>query len=316
MTVSDFYPIGTAGRPWGEQERDQWRARQTRRRSYDEDVVARIDALADRFEKIAYGQFDYAEDRYTLYALRSRQIDPALPTALVTGGVHGYETSGVLGALEFLEHHASTYSGLVNLLVIPCVSPWGYERINRWNYDAVDPNRNFRSGGPSREATALIDLVNAMSDHYLLHIDLHETTDSDESEFRPALSARDGKTFEAEAIPDGFYLVADAADPQLAFQHAIITAVEGITRIAPPDGEGEIIGSPVIAHGVIAYPVDELFLCASITKARFTSTTEVYPDAPDTTAEICVKAQVAATCAALDFALAHDAGSASTDYRP
>lgn len=316
MTANDFYPIGTAGRPWGEQERAQWRARQTRRRSYDDDVVARIEAVADRFEKIAYRQLDYAEDRYTLYALHSRQIDPALPTALVTGGVHGYETSGVLGVFEFLEHHASAYSGRVNLLVIPCVSPWGYERINRWNYDAIDPNRNFRRGGPSREATALIDLVNTTADHYLLHIDLHETTDSDESEFRPALSARDGKTFEAEAIPDGFYLVADTAEPQLAFQHAIIAAVEEITRIAPPDGEGKIIGSPVIAHGVIAYPVAELCLCTSITEARFTSTTEVYPDAPGMTAETCVEAQVAAICAALDFALAHDAKSVATDYRP
>jgi hypothetical protein len=32
-------------------------------------------------------------------------------------------------------------------------------------------------------------------------IDLHETTDSDESEFRPALAARDGKPFELGLIP-------------------------------------------------------------------------------------------------------------------
>ena len=67
--------------------------------------------------------------------------------ALVTGGVHGYETSGVLGALQFVEQHAADYAGRINLLVIPCVSPWGYERIHRWNAHAIDPNRSFRDDG-------------------------------------------------------------------------------------------------------------------------------------------------------------------------
>ncbi len=303
MTANDFYPIGIAGQPWGQRERDEWRSRQQRRRSYEEDVVTRIAALEHRFEKIGYGEIDCGEEAYPLYALRSSPTDPALPTALITGGVHGYETSGVLGALEFLEQHARQYSGRTNLLVVPCVSPWAFERVNRWNYDAIDPNRNFRVGGPPQEAAALIALVNRTSDQYLLHIDLHETTDSDESEFRPALSARDGKAFEAEAVPDGFYLVADAADPQLALQHAIITAVREVMQIAEPDDEGRIIGSPIIAHGVIAYPVAELGLCTSITAGRFTSTTEVYPDAPNTTAEMCRKAQVTAICAALEFVL-------------
>ena len=47
----------------------------------------------------------------------------------------------------------------------------------------------------------------------------------------------------------------------------------------------------------------KLGLCASITGARFTTTTEVYPDSPRTTAEECSRAQVTAVCAALDHAL-------------
>lgn len=305
MTNTPFYPVGTLGQPWGENERNQWRARQARRRRYDKDVVPRIDALADRFEKISYGQLDYAGETYTLFALRSRAFAPTLPTVLVTGGVHGYETSGVQGALDFLESRASAYAGRVNLLVAPCVSPWGYERINRWNYDAVDPNRNFRRDGPAREATALIELVDSVQHEFLLHIDLHETTDSDEGEFRPALAARDGKTYEPQAVPDGFYLVDDAGNPQPAFQQAVISAVERVTHIAPPDANGEIIGSPVVAPGVIEYPLAELGLCASITGARFTTTTEVYPDSAHCTPEECNSAQVTAVCAALDYALAH-----------
>jgi hypothetical protein len=299
------YPVGIAGRPWGDTERGQWRALQVRRRRYDADVVPRIDALTDRFEKVAYGKLDYAGGTYTLFALRDRVFDPALPTALVTGGVHGYETSGVLGVLDFLETRTGDYAGRVNLLAVPCVSPWAYERIHRWNYDAIDPNRNFRADGPAREATALIELVRSVKTGFLLHIDLHETTDSDESEFRPALAARDGKAYEPGEIPDGFYLVDDSANPQPAFQQAIIAAVERITHIAPADAHGEIIGSPVVAHGVIEYPLAELGLCPSITGARYTTTTEVYPDSPRTNPAECVRAQVAAVCAALDYALAH-----------
>lgn len=304
MTETSNYAIGVPGQPWGEHERAQWRARQSRHRRYDEDVAPRIEALAERYEKTVYGQLDYAGERYDLFALQNREFDPALPTALVTGGVHGYETSGVMGALDFLETRADAYSGRVNLLVAPCVSPWAYERINRWNYDAIDPNRNFRAGGPAREATALIELVASLEREFLLHIDLHETTNSDEEKFRPALAARDGKIFEPETIPDGFYLCADSENPQPSFQQAIISAVERVTHIAPADEKGEIIGSPVVARGVIEYPLARLGLCASITGARFTTTTEVYPDSPRATPQECSLAQVTAVCAALNYALA------------
>lgn len=295
-------PIGVPGRPWSEAERDQWRSRQIKRRDYPEEVVARLDLLDGRFEQMAYGTVRYADDAYTLYALRNRPTRSGLPSVLVTGGVHGYETSGVLGAIAFLDQVAQDYADRVNLLVAPCVSPWAFERIHRWNYDAVDPNRNFRADGPV-EATALINLVRSFSDDYLLHIDLHETTDTDRTAFGPALAARDGKVFEDEEIPDGFYLVADSEDRQLAFQQAIIAAVEKVTHIAPPDAQGQIIGSPVIAHGVIEYPVSRLGLCPSITNARFKTTTEVYPDSPRTSPENCIEAQVVAVRAALDHAL-------------
>lgn len=304
MTDTIAYPIGIPGTPWGEAERNQWRATQSRQRRYDRDVTTRVDRLADRFEKVVYGQVDYDGEAYPLHALRSHGWSSALPTALVTGGVHGYETSGVAGALEFLEKRAADYAGKINLLVAPCVSPWAYERIHRWTYDAIDPNRSFRADGPSREATALMGLVAPLIGRFLLHIDLHETTDSDESEFRPALAARDGERSEAGLVPDGFYLVTDTENRQLAFQQAIITAVEGVTHIAPPDNAGHIIGCPVLAHGVIEYPSSAYGMCAAITGARYTTTTEVYPDSPRATPQQCNDAQVVAVGAALDYVLA------------
>jgi len=141
-----------------------------------------------------------------------------------------------------------------------------------------------------------------------MHIDLHETTDSDESEFRPALAARDGKAYEPGEIPDGFYLVDDTANPQPAFQKAVIEAVAQVTHIAPADANGEIIGSPVVAPGVIEYDLKALGLCAGITNARYTTTTEVYPDSLRATPRQCNDAQVAAVRAAIDYALTHPGG--------
>ncbi|MFD0324615.1 M14 family metallopeptidase [Lysobacter gummosus] len=304
MTSQAFYPIGTPGQPWGPAEVAEWRSRQVRHRSYEAEVVSKIDKLRSRFDVVEYGVLDYAPDRYPLFAIKSRDWRDGLPTLLVTGGVHGYETSGVHGALQFLERHAADYAGKANLLVAPCVSPWAYERIHRWNIDAIDPNRSFRDNSPAQESAALIVLVAPWRERVLMHIDLHETTDTDESEFRPALAARDGKPNEPGEIPDGFYLVGDSEDPQPEFQQAVIAAVAIITHIAPADAKGEIIGATVVAPGVINYPVRSLGLCVGITNARYRTTTEVYPDSPRATPEQCNAAQAAAVCAAIDFALA------------
>ena len=272
-----------------------------RRRCYADDVLAVINRLAPRFDLIPYGEVVYADERFPLRALRTGAWRSGLPGVLVTGGVHGYETSGVQGALRFLDQHAEAWAGRVNLLVAPCVSPWAWERIHRWNHDAIDPNRSFRSPSPAQESAALMRLVAPWLGQFAAHIDLHETTDTDESTFRPALAARDGTPFEPGSIPDGFYLVDDADNPQPGFQQAIIAAVARITHIAPADAKGEIIGCPAVAPGVIRYPLKAWGLCAGITGARYTTTTEVYPDSPRATPEQCIAAQVAALDAAIGF---------------
>ncbi len=301
MSTTHFYPIGTPGQAWGAAEIALWRTQHSRQRSYADDVLAPIELLRQRFDVSSYGEIAYAGESFPLMALRSRDWRTGLPNVLITGGVHGYETSGVHGALRFLQTAAQAYAGRVNLLVAPCVSPWAYERIQRWNFDAIDPNRSFREPSPAQECAALIRLIAPLKGHFAAHFDLHETTDTDESEFRPAVAARDGKPFHPGTIPDGFYLVDDSANPQPAFQRAMIEAVERITHIAGADAQGALLDSPAIGRGVIAYRLQGMGLCASVTGARYTTTTEVYPDSPRTTPELCISAQVAAVCSGLDF---------------
>ena len=98
---------------------------------------------------------------------------------------------------------------------------------------------------------------------------------------------------------------ATAENPQPEFQQAIIAAVAKVTHIAPADADGEIIGSPVVAPGVINYPRQATRALRRHHQRALHTTTEVYPDSPRATPEQCNDAQVAAVCAAIDFALAH-----------
>ena len=299
MQHDTYYPIGTPGKKWGEVEKAQWLALQQVKRSYETDVVAQITTLKEQFEILNYGKLAYADGDYQLYALKSKDWDVNKPTALVTGGVHGYETSGVHGALRFASTKAQEYLSAFNLVIAPCISPWAYETINRWDPQAIDPNRSFYPNSPAPESAALINLVKDYE--FVVHIDLHETTDSDNSEFRPALAARDAIEQKSWEIPDGFYTVGDTENPCHDFQTAVIDSVKKVTHIAPCDKQGMIIGAPITQEGVINYALNKLGLCASVTNAQYRTTTEVYPDSPKVDSENCILAQVAAICGALDY---------------
>lgn len=299
--MTHFYPIGTPGRPWTDSEKQAWRAQTTVQRSYADEVRAKIDKLAKYHRVQSYGALSVDPERFPLYAILSESAGASRPWVLVTGGVHGYETSGVQGALAAIDQVLPEFQAHFNFAICPCVSPWGYERIQRWNPFTIDPNRNFVANSPAEECAFLFDFVATIPGPIFMHLDLHETTDSDEEEFRPALAARDGKDFEASTIPDGFYTVADRPDPQLEFQKAMIAGVREVTHIAPADENNELIGSPVLAEGIIAYPFKELGLCAGLTQAPYTSTTEVYPDSEKASPENCIEAQLAALRSTLAF---------------
>ncbi|MFH4487662.1 M14 family metallocarboxypeptidase [Vibrio diabolicus] len=303
MKSGYIYPIGTPGQPWSEEERKAWLTTQEVKRSYQDEVVSKIDALRERFDVEQYGALSYNEARFPLFCIKTRNWDSTKPVVLVTGGVHGYETSGVHGALKFVETEVERYAEHFNIVVAPCVSPWGYEVINRWNPNAIDPNRSFYKDSPAEESANLMKLVATLGD-VLMHIDLHETTDSDETEFRPALAARDGIEYIEGMIPDGFYTVGDSENPQPEFQKAVIESVAKVTHIAPADENGEIIGSPVVQFGVINYPMVKLGLCGGVTNCVYGTTTEVYPDSPTVTDEECNDAQVAAVVGGLNYVLA------------
>lgn len=296
-----IYPIGTPGKPWGEEEKAQWLQAQTKKRDYREQVLVKLEAMAPRFDIQQYGSLDYSVGQYPLYVVRNKKWNSENPTVVVTGGVHGYETSGVQGALQFIDTELENYSENFNFVVFPCLSPWGYETINRWNPDAVDPNRSFIDDSPAQECALVMEHLEQSNVDALAHIDLHETTDTDNSEFRPAKAAREGEVNTNWNIPDGFYLVGDSENLQLEFQQAVLSEVKQVTHIADADDEGKLIGAAIDCEGLISFPVNSLGLCISMTNAMYTTTTEVYPDSARATPEECNDAQVAAIIGALKF---------------
>jgi len=303
MNQEETYPIGTPGQKWTETENVQWFEEQEIKRSYQDEVVEKIMSLKADFDVQQYGALTLDENRYPLFVIKTKNWDENKKTVLVTGGVHGYETSGVQGALRFAETQANQYSEHFNIVVAPCISPWGYETINRWNAKAIDPNRSFYQNSPAQESAAIMKYVAELNADIFVHIDLHETTDTDNSTFRPALSARDAIEQKEWNIPDGFYLVANSVKPEADFQKAMIDAVEKITHIAPSDESGKLIGVPVEQFGVINYAARDLGLCMGLTDAKYMTTTEVYPDSPKSDDETCNLAQVACITGGLDYIL-------------
>ncbi|MCF2860399.1 M14 family metallocarboxypeptidase [Pseudoalteromonas sp. SMS1] len=299
--MSNQYPIGTPGTPWSDEQKQAWYQQQQRQRSYHTDVARRVNALSNICVVEEYGVLAYDADNYPLFALKNKNYNPAHATILITGGVHGYETSGVLGALAFVERFIEQFSDQYNFLILPCISPWGFETINRWNPDAIDPNRSFYKDSPAPESKLAMAYVSAYEGDIIAHIDLHETTDTDNSEFRPALAARDGKENHNWNIPDGFYLVGHTQKPEPEFQKVIIDEVQKVTHIADADENGQLIGVDLAQFGVINYDGTKLGLCMGMTDAPFVTTTEVYPDSTNTTPTECIDGQVASILGVLAF---------------
>ena len=307
-----FYRIGVPGVAWGDAECNEWKSQTKCQRSYKDDVLSVIESLKTTFDVEQYGSLPHDPERYPLYVVKTRNWKSDNNFVLVTGGVHGYETSGVKGALLFLQTKALAYAEKYNIIVAPCVSPWAYEHIQRWQADLLDPNRSFQRDDPkaqTNESKALIGYLDnkvgrGAANKITCHLDLHETTDTDETEFMPAKHAKAGLMYDGETIPDGFYVVGSnelPEGPQLDFHDAIINSVRKVTHIAPPDDKGNIIDEPVVREGVIIVPAKTLGLCCSVTGAKYQSTTEVYPDSPKATDEDCNNAQVAAIVGALDY---------------
>lgn len=298
---------------WGPEKKLQWFLKQKAHRSYEADVLSRLEKLSHLRPSAViteYGRLTLSPERFPLFSVRVGEPTNRKPNVLVTGGVHGYETSGVKGALQFLEHSALPYSEHFNFFVAPCISPWSYETINRLDPIMENPNREFKSESKAEESRFLMEHLHAVGWDFDGHIDLHETTDSDRV-FLPEEYSKNGLSLKTEdvSIPDGYYLIGVKGHENPALEKAIIAKVREVTHIAEADGKGQILDIPISQEGVIHTSIPGL--CGQYTTAvsRLGAfTTEMYPDSPrfknlspEAVESICSDAQVASIRGALEF---------------
>jgi len=137
----------------------------------------------------------------------------------------------------------------------------------------------------------------------LVHVDLHETTDSDEAEFSSRGRRARRQAVRAGRDPDGFYVVDDRSGRAPNSRARVIAAVARVTHIAPPDADGQIIGTAAgraRCHSVSG----EASRALRQRHGRAVQDDDGgYPDSPRTSPEECNVAQATAVCAAIEFAL-------------
>lgn len=63
MQQAHTYPIGTPGQKWTEKEVLQWRESRQIQRSYQQEVVTKMDTIGDEFERVQYGELAYPSVR-------------------------------------------------------------------------------------------------------------------------------------------------------------------------------------------------------------------------------------------------------------
>jgi hypothetical protein len=296
---------------WNQRQIDDWRAAVIaggKRRDYAA-IVSRLTALpANTHTLDHYATLTAGDDHYNLLCVTVGDLTNTDPILLITGGVHGYEPSGVDATIKFLERDAPRLAQHFNIVAYPCISPWAYEYDQRWNADAIDPNRVFSRSAtiPSiDECHHLMTSIEQRGIRYAAAIDLHETPDRD-IELRQMRSDRFGLPLDQNfrIIPQGFHLIvsekeaAEDNEKQLRFGRSILNEVSAFSPIAP---DATITNLPN-RNGIILSPPKDGMLRNFLGKyTDHVGVTELYPDHPAMNPTRCVDAQIAAIHGAFKF---------------
>ncbi len=277
-------------------------------RDYYRDIVSRLKRLPSNTHLLErYGSVDPNRGKYPLYCVTAGNVLNGNPNILITGGVHGYEPSGIEASVRFLEKEARKLSNQFNFVVFPCISPWSYEHNHRWNWKAEDPNRCFAPDNVPDidECRHFMNNMAFRQTHFDVAIDLHETPDRD-IELRQERAGRFGTRLEEywQHVPQGYYLMLTRdkneqnVDETILFGQSIINEVQKISPIA---SEVEILENRNHSGMTLSPAVKGTMRSYLKSYATHIAITEVYPDHPRMNKEKAVQAQLASIHGALKF---------------
>lgn len=200
------------------------------------DVQNKVQALANKWSirDLCQGQ-----SKYPILAVEPIQIDPRLPSILISGGIHGDEPAGVHAIVSRLENDFFwNLRDKVNFILLPCVNPEGYQNVTRRTPADEDLNRGFK--GDSMMICGKVKEY-LLSKHLFFPyaLDLHETLPTDDCD-----------ATQGEVPPSEFYLY------EVCFDHSRRIGRDIIKEIKTKYKTCQLaeIFSDKNSDGLIAYP--------------------------------------------------------------
>ena len=139
-------------------------------------VLNRINlALKDNYKLDTLGYIKnsnhiYPFNKLTLGKNKTKRV-------LISAGIHGDEPAGVETVCAFLE--SGLYKPFLNLLeiiILPCINPYGYEFNTRENHAQIDLNRMFKVTTPPIEVKLTQSVFK--KNYFNISLELHEDFES------------------------------------------------------------------------------------------------------------------------------------------
>jgi murein tripeptide amidase MpaA len=146
-------------------------------RSYDE-VIYRLKNLSERLNNFVItklGEVHCSTETYDMFCIQvSTSAKPYVKRICLAAGIHGDEPAGVEAMLTFLENfheYAALLEG-IEVIILPCDNPFGYERNIRSNADGLDLNQQFQQFNRTQEILMIKKAIGQRS--FDMSLDFHE----------------------------------------------------------------------------------------------------------------------------------------------